>query len=341
MRSTNRPAIHYLLLYNRAVLKTSKTLMLQIKKILFPTDYSACAEQAFSQAAYLAERYDAELHVLHVTEPLMALQPLGFTEADIAKDLHLPVSDAMTEMQSAVKNTLINVEVPPVEGSVERAILAYAVQHRIDVIVMGTHGRRAVDRLLLGSVAGKVVRLAECPVITVGFEADSWDRRKQSNILVPVDFSDHASLALAYAAHLAVTYGVGLDVLHVIEESAFTAMYGFEPATVKPPELQEKVHQAMEQLVRRVCGDNVLYEIHAEMGHPAYTIVDFAERQGVGLIVIASHGLTGIKRLLLGSVAERVVHRAPCPVFTVKGFGKRLLDLSKQSEVTDTFSLTS
>ena len=300
--------------------------MLEIKKILFPTDYSACAEQAFSQAAYLAERYDAVLHVLHVAEPSMILPPLDLSEADIAADLHLPMPETPTpEAHRTGEGLLRNVEVPPVNGSVERAILAYAAEQDIDVIVMGTHGRRAVDRLLLGSVAAKVVRLAECPVFTVGFEAAEWEKETARRILAPVDFSEHAQLAVAYARDLATTYDAHLDLLHVVEETALTTVYGMEPVAARIPDVEAQARAALERLVREVGGPDTPYTIHVEAGHPAYDIVDFAERCGTSLIVIATHGLTGIKRLLLGSVAERVVHRAPCPVFTVKGFGKRLL----------------
>ncbi len=299
--------------------------MLQIKKILFPTDYSACAEHAFSQAAYLAGQYDAVLHVLHVAEPSMVLPPLDLSEADIAADLHLPPPGAPPEAHRTGEGSLLNIEVPPIGGSVERAILAYAAEEDVDVIVMGTHGRRAVDRLLLGSVASKVVRLAECPVLTVGFEAVLWDEGEARRILAPVDFSDHAQLAVAYAKDLAATYGAHLDLLHVVEETTLTAVYGMEPVAVQIPDVEAQARAALAQLASEAGGPETPYTIHVIVGHPAYEIVDFAEQQGADLVVIATHGLTGIKRLLLGSVAERVVHRAPCPVFTVKGFGKRLL----------------
>ena len=310
--------------------------MLQIKKILFPTDYSACAEQAFSQAAYLAERYDAAVHVLHVTEPSAVLKPLGLTEADVAADLHLPTPEsAQAEAPSSDEEALLHVEVPPVEGSVERAILDYAAQQDCDLIVMGTHGRRALDRLFLGSVAGKVVRLAECPVFTVGVEARSPAQGAVQRILVPIDFSEHARLALAYASDLAATYGAHLDLLHVVEETALPIIYGIEPVLVQVSEVQHQARQALERLVREVGVADGSYNVHVTVGHPASDIVGFAERQGIDLVVIATHGLTGIKRLLLGSVAERVVHRAPCPVFTVKGFGKRLLTPVAATEVVE------
>ena len=263
--------------------------------------------------------------MLHVAEPSLVLPPLDLTEADIAADLHLPQPEpaALPKKQRAGAGTLLNVEVPPLDGSVERAILAYAAQEAVDLIVMGTHGRRALDRLLLGSVAAKVVRLAECPVFTVGFEAASWEKGAARRILVPVDFSDHARLALAYARDLAAMYGAHLDLLHVIEETALTAAYGMEPVVAQIPDVEGPARKALERLVQDVGGPEVPYTVHVTVGHPAYEIAEFAERQRIDLIVIATHGLTGIKRLLLGSVAEHVVHRAPCPVFTVKGFGER------------------
>ena len=309
--------------------------MLSIKKILFPTDFSACAEQAFSQAAYLAERYDAVLHVLHVAEPSLVLPPLGLTEADIAADLHLPLPEALPKKQRGGAGTLLNIEIPPLEGSVARAILAYAAQEDVDLIVMGTHGRRAIDRLLLGSVAAKVVRLAECPVFTVGFEAALWEQGEARRILVPVDFSEHARLALACAKDLAAMYGAHLDLLHVIEETVLTAAYGMEPVVVQSPDVEGAARGALERLAQEVGSPEVPHTVHVTVGHPAYEIAGFAERQRTDLIVIATHGLTGIKRLLLGSVAEHVVHRAPCPVFTVKGFSTRVPAVTAAAEALE------
>ncbi len=310
--------------------------MLEIKKILFPTDYSACAEQAFSQAAYLAERYGAVLHVLHVTEPSVLLPAFGLSETELASDLHLPApAPPPTRVLLAGEGALHNAEMAPINGSVERAILAYAAQEDIDLIVMGTHGRRAVDRLFLGSVAGKVVRLAECPVLTVGLESGRWEQGIARRLLVPVDFSEHARLAIAYAKELAATYNAHLDLLNVVEETTLTTVYGLEPLMIRMPDVEVQARAALERMVQDVGGPDVAHAIHVSIGHPAFEIVDLAARQDTDLIVIATHGLTGIKRLLLGSVAERVVHRASCPVFTAKGFGKRLLTLPAASELLE------
>ena len=83
--------------------------------------------------------------------------------------------------------------------------------------------------------------------------------------------------------------------------------------------------QTLEQVADGARRVGVSVETHVLIGHPSHDIIDFAEHQGSDLIVIATHGLTGLRRFFLGSVAEKVVQSAPCPVFTVKGFGKRLL----------------
>jgi len=300
--------------------------MLKIKKILFPTDYSACAEHAFSQAAYLAERYDADLHVLHVIEPSLEQLTIDITEADIAADLHLPFSEPTPFANGArEEGGMLNVEIPPLEGSVARAILAYADEQEIDVIVMGTHGRHGAMWLLLGSVAGKVVRLATCPVFTVRQDTETASNGCIRRILVPTDFSEHARLAVAYAMDLAASYDAHLDLLHVIEQIALPAIYGIEPPLVQMPDIACPARRVLEQVADEARWAGVSVQPHVHIGHPSHDIIDFAEHQGSDLIVIATHGLTGLKRFFLGSVAEKVVQSAPCPVFTVKGFGKRLL----------------
>ena len=299
--------------------------MLDIKTILFPTDYSVCAEHAFSQAAYLAERYEATVHVLHVTEPAEAPLVPGITQADVAADLRLPPPEAPRRRATPGTGQLHNVEVAPVDGSVAQAIVTYAAEHDVDVIVMGTHGRGGAERLILGSVARKVVRLAGCPVFTVHQAIDTALQGTVRRILVPVDFSDHARLASAYAIDLAAAYGAHLDLLHVIEEIAMPVVYGVEPVVVQIPDVEPEARAGLELMAEDARQAGVSVKTHIYIGHPARAIIDCAEDEGTDLIVIATHGLTGLKRFFLGSVAEKIVQRAPCPVFTVKGFGKVLL----------------
>ncbi len=137
-------------------------------------------------------------------------------------------------------------------------------------------------------------------------------------ILLPVDFSHSSDGALKFASSLAADFKAHLILLHVGEGTpAYLSAYGGFADT---PELEEKIAQencALLELVKPTVA-GVQYERQYLLGDPSQEILDLAEREGVDLIVIGSHGRTGLSRLLMGSVAEAVVRHAACPVITVK-----------------------
>jgi len=118
-----------------------------------------------------------------------------------------------------------------------------------------------------------------------------------------------------------------LQILHVIEETVLPAFYvgTGESFYSLVPGLEVKAKMALESLLKETKGPKVTTDLHIIEGRAGRDIVKFAASHGADLIVIATHGLTGIEHLLLGSVTEKVVRMAPCPVLTVKAFGKSLL----------------
>lgn len=300
--------------------------MIQIRKILFPTDYSRCSDEAFVRALWLAEWYGAELHILHVLLPLES-DPHSVSH-------HLPPLEAIQDQVNRLPGGHLTGEAPSsrvpiiadtVRGvSAPSAILEYASDHDIDVIVMGTHGRRGINRLMMGSVAEDVVRMAPCAVMTVREPARTVT---PAHILVPVDFSNHSVEALSVARSLAVNLNATIRILHVIEEVIHPSFYvtGQTSLSAWFPEMEATALKEMRKLTARAEGPDVPIEYHIKEGRSAIEIVSFAKRQDTQLIVMASHGLTGVEHLLLGSVTERVIRLAPCPVLTLKSFGKRLL----------------
>jgi nucleotide-binding universal stress UspA family protein len=305
--------------------------MIKVKKILLPTDFYPCAEQALEHALYLTKEYGAELHMLHVTvfyqgdihNPAACFYNIDEIDQRM-KDL------AIMEMKSMLNSRaedLDRVVMTQKQGrAAADAILKYADSNDIDLIVMGTHGRRGLGHLLLGSVAEKVVRLAECPVLTIRAREELQRIKGCGRILVPLDYSEHAKVALNHAREIAFTYGAKLQLLHVIEETAVPDFYGMGESTshLRRDVLRERAKNAMQELSAGSTGPEVDTELHVIEGYAPRDIVEFAANNHSDLIVIATHGLTGIKHLLLGSVAEKTVRMAPCPVFTVKAFGKRL-----------------
>ena len=138
--------------------------MLTVKNILFPTDFSECAEHAFAQASHLAEHYDAVLHVLNVVvaHPEDPDNPMAYL-----REMEHPGPSGEADQECRDENGICVIRAQEVAFTEVRGILDYADRHDIDLIVMGTHGRRGLGRLLLGSVAENVVRLACCPVFTL------------------------------------------------------------------------------------------------------------------------------------------------------------------------------
>ena len=302
--------------------------MLSINRILFPTDLSEGAARAFAQATHLAEWHDADLHILNVTgrhrhdyEDAKARFPLSTDALGewLAPAEAGPDADSWPDLE-ALSHTQVQVE-----GAVPaERICDYAETEDIDLIVMGTHGRRGVDRMLFGSVTEEVVREAHCPTFTVRTEGDAAPSQAVRRVLAPVDFSDASEAAVRHAREVALTYGAEIDLLHVVEEPFYPSAYGYDPSTFPTAEVLDNVEAQLGDMARDMVG----YEhamVEARTGDPAREILAYTEEKAVDLIVIATHGRTGLDRVLMGSVAERVLRRAPTPVFIVTPDRKSLL----------------
>lgn len=275
--------------------------------LLYPTDFSACAEAALPYALEVAAFGEA-LHLLYVDTPHDSVEPSG-----AGRRLDELVGAVQTHTVTAVERDLA----PGV------AILHYAEQHDVDLIVMGTHGRRGLSRLLLGSTAREVVQLAPCPVLTVrrGPAGAPPSRLQDGGVLVAIDFSDTSREALRHAVRLADALDLRLDLLHVIEDLFRPVGYGYTLRSVYDvePDIEERLAEAMGVFRQEVASDFRNYgPIEILPGPPAKAIVEVADRLGSGLIVLGTKGRRGFDHLVLGSVAEAVIRTAPCPVLSIK-----------------------
>ncbi len=315
--------------------------MLAIRRILFPTDFSECAEHAFSTAAALADRFDAEVVVFHArVKADEGNNPLEYYANDLAGDTGKPkltVDDPFFQVIDVRDDEDVRVVQAEILGKTpEEAILAYAERYDIDLIVMGTHGRHGPVRLLRGSTTEHVLRMAPCPVLTIKADAMTMVSKPTLNMLVPVDFSDYSREALAYARALSDVFDCEVTLLHMVEEAVFPTVYGIEAAPVSSVNLVlDRSREMLEKLAGEFFPADRLPALDVRIGHAASGIAVFAEENGTDLIVMATHGLTGLKRFLMGSVAERVVRHAPCAVFAVKPFGKSVLKNDRSAMPAD------
>jgi nucleotide-binding universal stress UspA family protein len=281
--------------------------MLTIRRILVPADCGPCGAAAYHRALPLARRVGAELHLVHASIPQDAVDddPVVFLP---------PYPDDVRVVEADVRGQ-----------AVAGALVDYAWDHDADLAVVGTHGRRGFAHLFLGSVAEHVVREAPCPVLTVHADAEDASVRR---ILVPVDFSGRSDDAVRYARELADLYGAKVDLLHAVDTGFEPDVYGVGLLWHEAvPDIVERCRVAMAETAEDLLGA-CAGEAYVELDSPSAAVLHAVEQRGVDLVVMATHGRTGLKRFALGSVAERVVQHAPCPVFVVKPFGKTLLPKS-------------
>ncbi|MGB9932334.1 universal stress protein [Haloarcula amylolytica] len=276
--------------------------------ILVPTDGSPGSERAFEVAATLASTHDAAIHVLSVVDEHGPTDDWDYDDDSPA--------EAFIESQADHVDTAGLSVTPAVrEGVVHDEVLDYADETDIDLIVMGTHGRTGVRRFLLGSVTEKVVRLADVPVLSVKADAEpgtvSFD-----DILLPTDGSSGAEAAIEPTGALASETDATVHLVSVVDTRSLGIDVG---STVIVDELESVATDAVENAADRLSGMGVeAVETAVSHGIPYRAILDAIEDADADLVVIGTHGRTGIDRYLLGSVAEKLVRTSPVPVMTVR-----------------------
>ena len=146
-------------------------------------------------------------------------------------------------------------------------------------------------------------------------------------ILVPIDFSEHSKKALEYAVPFARQFGASLELLYVVEPTIYPADFSF--GQVGFPNVEEELrtrgHHELGTLIAKTIGGRVKARASVRTGKAFFEIAQFAQEQGIDLIIIATHGHTGMEHVLFGSTAEKVIRHAPCPVLVVPAAGKKFV----------------
>ncbi|MGP0063663.1 MAG: universal stress protein [Isosphaeraceae bacterium] len=281
--------------------------MFPIKTILLPTDFSTGSQQAFSLASDLALARGARLIALHVVEP-----PLYFGEYNTSTPPSQIFRDNLDEWLKRCRGCgeMPALESRVVEGFASEAILRVAEDCRCDLIAMGSEGKSGIGRTLLGSVAERVAREASCPVLicrqpaeTEGAPASQTRQPPFSTILFPADLSDRAREAFAVASALAGP-GSRLVVQHVVTAADHAS-----------PEARSTFLKLLHELYPADSVPSMVYRLSG--GEPVEEIRRAAEDTHCDLIVMSSHGRKGVRRLLMGSVAEEVLRTAQVPIVIV------------------------
>ncbi|GCF12387.1 universal stress protein [Haloarcula mannanilytica] len=277
--------------------------------ILVPIDDSPGSQRAFEAAATLARQYGSTLHVLAVVDEH------GPSDGDWDYDGDSPAATFVDEQTDVVDTDGIDVTPAVREGVVHEEILDYADENGVDLVVMGTHGRTGVRRYLLGSVTEKVVRLSDVPVLSVKADADPGAVAFE-DILLPTDGSSGAEAAIEPTAALAGETDATVHVLSAVDTRSLGIDVG---SSVIIDELESIAEDAVATTSERLYEAGVgAVKTAVAHGIPYQVILQAIDDNDVDLVVIGTHGRTGIDRYLLGSVTEKLVRTAPVPVLTVR-----------------------
>jgi len=303
---------------------------MNLERILVPVDFSPTSRDALVLAGSLARRAGGQLTLLHVG----ATPTYSMTQA-WSPSMHMPIHELQERMKresKALVERWLQSDVPPGvdartvlrEGFPPEQIVAEAQDH--DLVVIGTHGRTGADRVVLGSVAERVVRHCPVPVLATPGAAREPGRRADApfeNVLVAVDFSESSTRALRAGIAMARTSGAKVTLLHVgISQAIMISQVWMDAVSPAMVEIHDRIAREAQHQLDRLMEDEVPEPLRGQAllreGIAASTIVQQVTLGSYDLVVLGTHGHTGVQRVILGSVAERVLRHSPVPVLVVR-----------------------
>ncbi|PAP75917.1 universal stress protein [Rubrivirga marina] len=273
-------------------------------------DLDPASEPALVAAAELAARTTGPLHLVTVLPMLSGESEVAIEAAGAIVELYVDCAlgdGAFAELAPHVEVTT--------RSDAAAAVVAYAERVGAATLVLGTHGRRGLQRFRLGSVAEAAVRQSACPVLVVPNEATARLPGPGRPVLVPVDFSAQSGRAVAVGVALAELTGAEIETVFVMDAVGETALAVAGSLAVAPPP-----DEPAEADLRAFAADAGADAVGTCVAHgdPAEAIARRAEALGAGAVVMGTHGRRGLAHAVFGSVTEAALRRLHCPVLTVR-----------------------
>lgn len=296
---------------------------IDLQRILAPVDFSSASRHGLAFAGALAAKFHSRLHLLHVVEPPV-LPEWGYA--------HIPQREAKLrrEAEERLPQLILECGIDPKlvhltnirSGEAVDEICGVAAEGLCDLVVLASHGLGGIQHAFVGSTAERVVRRAPCPVLTVRDRAlrrggDVTPQFDLKRIVVTTDFSEASKKAFPYALALARKFEATLLLLYAVP-AHLPAELSHIGIVLEEQRLLEEARERLPRFRQAELDPHLHVETLVLNGGPAREICRTAEAQGADLIVMATHGHTGLKHFLLGSVTENVVRHAPCPVLVVR-----------------------
>ena len=288
----------------------SPVVRISLKNILVPEDFSSTSNAALPFVATFARTYGSTVWLAHVIPPEPHL-PVPLEPMPLAYDREREIAiRKLSKIEQELKGELAAIETVVERGALEHVIPQFIEEHEIDLVVLGTHGRRGLGKVVLGSEAEQIYRAASCPVLTIGPKVQKAADWKLRRILVAVDLAEDPDRIVHYALSLAEEHQAELLLVHAVPLAPWQHR----------PLIEERAFTALKALVPADAFDWCEPQCLVRWEHPAQAILAAAEERQSDLIVMGVHRarVARLSSHLPWPIAAEVVSRAPSPVLTVR-----------------------
>jgi nucleotide-binding universal stress UspA family protein len=301
---------------------------MDIKRVLWATDGSGEADLALEYAKYLAKLSGAEIIGVHVIPLPVQLLFESLREEDKEfrewqSKVERRVSDRFVEVRNELLHSGIKFDGVILKGIPSEKIREFSRLRKADIIVMGKQGHGLIESMMVGSETVKVLKSSNVPVLSAK-RPDPGKEIKISNIVVPIDLADDNETALNYALGLAALTGAGITAVYAIRLDMYAQDLPASALDIVIKQSEKELRERTDKIVANYessHGAAVKGGIKTDVIHglsPAISVANYASRNNADLVVINTHARTGLKRLVLGSVTERMIQESPCSVLSLR-----------------------
>lgn len=308
--------------------------MIEFKNIVFPTDFSAYSDNALHYAVALSKLVNGTVHCCHVVDQSAiqgggAESVYGMQSEDTSyiESVETHAKEEINKVATVIRAKGGKADTHTMVGNPAKDVVKYAAEVNADLVVMATHGRTGFDHFLFGSTCEKVLRQSSVPVLAIKQDEHEFVNPEDESIaiekvLCPIDLTGFSRQVLPYAAEICRQFGATLILVHVVDQWLdYTDFVTDSEMEIR----KSRIDHAEGELKK--LADNLLpltVETRVVTGVPHRELASIAKKENVDLITLTTHGRTRFVHAVLGSVAEKVLRLAPCPVLTVPPLKEQL-----------------
>jgi nucleotide-binding universal stress UspA family protein/enoyl-CoA hydratase/carnithine racemase len=294
----------------------------KVKSIMCATDFSDFSNLALNYGVAMAREFDAKLYVCHVVD-VSPTALYGEAVADLSRQHQRLIQSATEKLGQMAADYAIDCEPMVVSGHAADEICRLAEEKAVELVVCSTHGRAGLKRLILGSVAERLMRILPCPLLIIRALKQDLSLNGElslKRILVGCDFSPDSNLAFMHGLSLAQEFQSELHLVNVMESAGNqeTAEGGELPESPHYQDTYASLNQKLQDMVSDESCNWCTLKTAVLTGRSYEGLVDYANKYDIDIIVLGARGRGLVAKLFVGSTTDRVIRQAPCPVLAVR-----------------------